>query len=74
MGQSFWHLITGSETLYRDIIEPLGYEAKKHNDAFAEGRAAIVNKLAEEFMVRFCNEGRIDWPKVVEFNSGNLKR
>jgi Type II restriction endonuclease EcoO109I len=31
-GQSFWEFISGSEDLYIEIIEPLGYEAKKHND------------------------------------------
>jgi hypothetical protein len=74
VGQNFWHFISGSETLYQQIVEPLGYEAKKHNEAFLEGRAKIVNKFTKEFMVAFCKgDGQIDWPKVVEFNSGNMK-
>jgi type II restriction endonuclease EcoO109I-like protein len=74
VGQNFWYLISGSETLYKDIIEPVGYEAKKHNDTFLEGRAAIVNKFTEQFVEEFCIKGKINWPKVVEFNSGNLRR
>jgi len=73
VGQNFWYLISGSETIYKDIIEPLGYEAKKHNQAFLEARAAAINLFTKEFTEDYCVNGSIDWPKVVEFNSGNLK-
>ena len=74
VGQNFWLLISGSETMYQDIVEPLGYEAKKHNDAFLAARAAILNVFTQEFIKDFCNtDGVIQWDKVVEFNSGNLK-
>jgi len=51
----------------------LGYEAKKHNEAFLNSRAATINSFTKQFMDEFCVNGQIDWPKVVEFNSGNLK-
>ena len=75
VGQSFWHFISEDVNLYRDIVEPIGHRAKQHNDEFREARRGLVNKLAAELTQRFCdNRGIIDWPKLVEFNSGNLKQ
>lgn len=72
-GQSFWNLIGGSRNLYKDIIEPLGYKAKQHNDNFKRERDKIYNKLGREFSIEFCaKDGTIQWDKFVEFNSGNL--
>jgi len=34
VGQNFWYLISENEDLYTDIIEPIGYRAKEHNDGF----------------------------------------
>ncbi len=72
-GQSFWNLIGGSRDLYKDIVEPLGYNAKQHNDNFKRERDKIYNKLSREFILEFCaKDGSIQWDKFVEFNSGNL--
>lgn len=72
-GQSFWYFLSEDRDLYLDIIEPIGYEAKRHNDRFEENRAAIQNRLTAEFLTRFCNpDGTINWVRVVAFNSGNL--
>lgn len=71
-GQDFWHLISEDEDLYTDIIEPIGYRAKEHNDAFEDEKARIVNRFTKEFIDRFCDDtGAIDWVKLVGFNSGN---
>jgi hypothetical protein len=72
VGQNFWYLISGNKDLYTDIIEPLGHEAKRHNDDFLIQRAQIINSFTEEFLLEFCNKGKIDWKKIVEFNSGNF--
>ena len=73
-GQRFWHFLSGDEDLYVDIIEPIGYEAKKHNDDFEVSRAAIQNRLTAEFIRQFCNEDfTINWQKLVSFNSGNME-
>jgi hypothetical protein len=73
-GQSFWHLISGDKNLYIDLIEPLGEEAEKHNEAFGVEKAAAYNRLIREFTVSHCDrKGNIDWPKLVHFVSGNLK-
>lgn len=69
-GQKFWELISGDEKLYIDIVEPIGYKAKQKNEEFAENYAQIVNKLTLEFSQKFCDDGKINWAKLVEYNSG----
>lgn len=70
-GQEFWSFISGEDTLYLDIIEPLATKAKERNEEFQEAYAKMLNKFTLEFMQQFCIEdGSIDWNKLVEFNSG----
>ncbi len=68
-GQRFWSFISGEEALYTDIIEPLGYNAKKKNDEFMEAYAQILNKFTLEFGQAFCDDGKINWNRLVQFNS-----
>lgn len=73
VGQNFWTLITGDEKLYIEIIEPVGYKAKEHNESYAIERDRITNLLIKKFIDEYCNEaGVIDWEKLIEANSGNL--
>lgn len=72
VGQNFWHFISNNENLYTDIIEPLGYKAKKHNDRFYKEKDRIINLFTDAFFKEFCDRGKINWKKIVEFNSGNL--
>ncbi|NMC83686.1 MAG: cytosolic protein, partial [Anaerolineaceae bacterium] len=44
-GQAFWQLISGNEALYLDIIEPLGFEAKKNNNEYYELLASVINRF-----------------------------
>ncbi len=69
-GQRFWEFISGNENLYTDIIEPLGHKAKEKNDDFMESYAQVINKFTLEFMREFCQDGKIQWAKLVQFNSG----
>jgi len=72
VGQNFWYLISENENLYTDIIEPIGYRAKEHNEAFYTERSRVINRFTAQFIERFCDSsGAIDWVKLVEFNSGN---
>ncbi len=72
VGQNFWYLISGNENLYTDIIEPIGYRAKEHNDTFHKEKAKVINRFTRDFIDQFCDDaGAIDWVKLVEFNSGN---
>ncbi len=56
------------------MIEPLGYRAKEHNEEFKQEKARILNSFTKEFLDLFCDDGIIDWPKLVKFNSGNMDK
>ncbi len=72
VGQNFWSLISDNKELYTEIIEPLGFRAKEHNDNFEKERAKITNLLTIQFIERFCNsQGEINWVELVKSNSGN---
>lgn len=70
-GQDFWKAISGSDSLYKDIIEPIGHKAKEQNEKIQTAAAAKLNILTTQFVVNFCDsKGAIDWDKLIEFNSG----
>jgi hypothetical protein len=72
VGQNFWYLISENKDLYTDIIEPIGYRAKQHNDAFTNEKGRVINLFTKQFIDSFCEPtGEIDWEKLVEWNSGN---
>ena len=72
VGQNFWYLISENKGLYTDIIEPIGYRAKQHNDAFVNEKGRVTNLFTKKFIDSFCEPtGEIDWEKLVEWNSGN---
>lgn len=69
-GQRFWEFISGSKTLYTDIIEPLGSRAKERKEEFEIELAKVTNRLKKEFLDNFClPDGTILWKGIVEFNS-----
>lgn len=73
VGQNFWYLISENPQLYTDIIAPIGYRSKEHNESFLVEKNKVINRFTKQFIDRFCDEsGAIDWAKLVEFNSGNL--
>ena len=69
-GQRFWSLISGRPNLYRDLIEPLGMHARERNEALLELRAQKLNMFTQRFLTDYCNDGAIDWEKLVHYNSG----
>lgn len=69
-GQRFWEFISEDANLYIEIINPIGHKAKRRNEEFLENYAQIVNKLTLEFSQKFCGDGKIDWEKLVKYNSG----
>lgn len=74
-GQTFWEFISGNENLYIEIIEPLGYEAKKKNENFLVEYSKVINKFTFKFAREYCDsKGNILWNKLVRFNSGKIKR
>jgi hypothetical protein len=73
VGQNFWYLISENPQLYIEIIEPIGYRAKEHNESFLVEKSKVINRFTKQFIDSFCDEtGAINWVKLVEFNSGNL--
>ena len=69
-GQSFWSFISGDNSLYVTIIEPLGYRAKERNEQFQAEYAKVINRFTREFIGDFCDgDGAISWRKLVSFNS-----
>lgn len=73
-GQDFWEFVSGIKELYTQIIEPLGHKAKEKNEEFLEEYSKIVTNFTVEFASEFCQDGKIDWKKLVEFNSAHLKQ
>ena len=72
-GQQFWEFISGNENLYTEIIEPLGHRSKERNEKFMTAYAQIINKFTLDFMNEFCVDGKVDWEKLVKFNSGKVQ-
>ena len=73
VGQNFWYLVSGSKELYTDVIEPIGYKAKEHNDKFQLERNKLSNRLMRAFTEEYClRSGAIDWKKLVRKNCGNF--
>ncbi|MFH1958308.1 MAG: PmeII family type II restriction endonuclease [bacterium] len=68
-GQMFWEFISGNKNLYTKIIEPLGYKAKEKNEEFMEAYSQIINRFTQDFSKEFCTKGKINWKKLVRFNS-----
>lgn len=68
-GQEFWQLISDSSTLYTDIIEPLGHQAQQKNEEFSKAYAKVINQFTLAFSQEFCDDGEINWQKIIEFNS-----
>jgi len=72
-GQKFWEFISGCDSLYTDIIEPLGHQAKQRNDDFVETYSKRINRLTVEFGRLFCDDsGAISWENLVKFNASIL--
>lgn len=73
VGQNFWTFISGNKELYKDIVEPIGYRAKEHNEAYEKALANVSNQLTYQFIHVFCEpDGSIDWTRLVEATCGNF--
>jgi hypothetical protein len=70
-GQRFWELISGGNVdLYQDLIEPLGHLAKERGEEIEEICSEKLNIFTAAFVDRFCDEGVINWQRLIKFNSG----
>ncbi len=74
-----WLALTYQEDIHKSAAK-LGSSARAHvllteklASETSSAQAALVNRLTPQFFTNFCNDrGLIDWPKLVEFNSGNM--
>ncbi len=73
-GQRFWEFITGNPDFYLYVIEPLGHRAKERNEQFLKAYGDIRDRFVEEFMRDFCQGYRIDWQRLVKYNSAAQKQ
>ncbi len=64
-----------SQSLYIDIVEPLGTDARRHNEEFAQAYAAVVNRMTRTVVADFLDgNAAIDWSRLLAFNSGRQPR
>lgn len=72
-GQDFWELVSGVDDFYQQIVEPLGFDAKRRTEEFDVKYAAVINQFSAAFIRDYCGpDGLINWNKLLEFNSGRV--
>jgi hypothetical protein len=69
-GQRFWSLISGDEDFYLKIIKPIDSQTKQKDEIFKEKYAVKLNLLTQELLKDYCVDGKINWDRILEFNSG----
>ena len=69
-GQAFWEELTGDSEFYLKIIAAMKNLPSKHREEYETERAVLANRLATDFSLNFALEGRINWNKLLAFNSG----
>jgi hypothetical protein len=68
-GQRFWEFISGDDSLYLELIVPLGHKAKEKNEEFQKEYAKLINMFTIEFSKKYCVGGEINWEKLLKLNS-----
>ena len=72
VGQNFWYFISENRELYTEIVDPIGYRAKEHNEQYMARKAEAANRITRDFIGEYCHpSGAIDWSKLVEATCGN---
>ena len=73
-GQAFWKEVTGDPDFYLKLLRYMEEEIIiRHREEYQEAWQIAVNKHVREFTQEFCDEsGRIDWEKLVRFNSAEV--
>jgi hypothetical protein len=66
-GQAFWTFISGNDQLYIEIIEPLGHQARQHNEAFQAEYARFSISSPRNFCKNSAPTARLTGPNW--FNS-----
>jgi hypothetical protein len=72
-GQKFWEFISNNSELYTEIIEPLSFKAKERSLEYENEYSRQINIFTKQFSDEFCIDGRINWTKIVQYNSSEEK-
>lgn len=68
----FYFELAGDEDFYIKLIRFMDKLPEMYVEEFNISYQKAANRLVREFTKEFCfDDGRIDWEKLVEFNSGN---
>ncbi|MCX6844448.1 MAG: hypothetical protein NTX53_19470 [candidate division WOR-3 bacterium] len=51
----------------------MSLRANPRSGALVNSYAGIVSSFTQEFIWKFCDEGMINWTRLVQFNSGSDK-
>lgn len=70
-GQRFWEFISSDPDFYLEIIKTISNLSAMKNDAYYVEYSRLLNIFTAEFLRDFCQDGVIDWPKLVKINSGS---
>lgn len=74
-GEEFWEVLTGDKDFYKKIIVYMDKLPEQYIDTYNDSYNRASNRLIRDFSIEFCNEdGTINWEKLVDYNSGSLKR
>lgn len=69
-GESFWEFISGSKSLYIDLIEPLGADAHQKNMVYMDEYHKMITRFTKDFANTYCSaDGSIEWEKILRLNS-----
>jgi hypothetical protein len=70
-GQAFWEEISGDPDLYKKILALLAKKADEQVVMYEKAYEAALNQFSQEFQAEFATlDGKIDWGKILTFNSG----
>ncbi len=72
-GERFWSFISGSDSFYTDIIEPMGANARSQNENYQKEYDKMITKFTKKFSENYCDDnGNIFWNKILIINSGKV--
>ena len=69
-GQAFWKELSGEEDFYLRLVDAMAKWSQEHSIEFKSAYDMAVNRFTKELLDEFADqEGRLDWRKIVAFNS-----
>ncbi len=71
-GQKFWEELTGDSDFYLKLVRLMDSDViDAHRNEYQRDYDNALNRYVREFTIEFCDEeGKVDWEKLVKFNSG----